>query len=321
MRILLIGATGQIGYALTRALSETLHQTSVLVRNKPKLGFPGNVRVLEARAFTADTFKQALREVDCAVYAVGLPERFSLDDQIFQQINYGIFKTFVETLKQSDVRRLVYISTYEVFQPMAGVIRETHPIADQGAMTPYFKAMTQAYALALETAQELDLALTTIHPAAVYGGRNTGDGFTNYIENLLNWRVWKIPVIIAGRFPIVHTASLATAIVHSLDKTGAYIVSDQMTSLSEMALTLRENARSYIPPTVPLRMVRSATAMLEFFARLFRIRPIMARVQLEFITKGWEPRPDRAQEDLGWKPKSLSQGLQNYLRERTSVIG
>lgn len=68
-------------------------------------------------------------------------------------------------------------------------------------------------------------------------------------------------------------------------------------------------------------MVRSGTAILEIFARLFRIRPIMAHVQLEFITKGWEPRPDRAQADLGWKPISLSQGLQNYLKERMSLLG
>jgi uncharacterized protein YbjT (DUF2867 family) len=45
MKVLLIGATGQIGYALTTALSQTSHQTAVLVRNKRKLAFPGSLIV------------------------------------------------------------------------------------------------------------------------------------------------------------------------------------------------------------------------------------------------------------------------------------
>ena len=207
------------------------------------------------------------------------------------------------------------------FQPVAGVMRETHPIADQYGMTPYFEAMTQANQLAIEFTQKMNLALTTIHPAAVSGGLNTGDGFTNYIKSLLNWRLRRIPVIIDGHFRIVHADSLATAILRSLGKPRAYIVSDQMTSLQKMALTLREHAKSYIPLRVPLWMAHSSTSMLEVFSRLFRIRPIMAEVQIEYITKGWEPRCDRAHEELGWQPLSLSRGIQKYLQDRTSLLG
>ena len=322
MRVLLIGATGQIGFALAEALSCTSHHTSVLVRDRGTLSFPPNISVLESKQFTTDAFYQALSAVDCVIYGVGLPEQFSLDDQLFHRVNFGLFKTFLEALQRSSVRRLVYISTYEVFQPIDGLIRETHPIAVQRGMTPYFKAMTQAYELALEFAARENVALTTIHPAAVYGGLNTGDGFTNYIENLLHWRLWKIPVIVEGRFPVVHADSLATAIVQSIGEAGAaYIVSDQMTSLKEVALTLRHHARSYVPPTAPLWMAHSTTGVLESLARLTRTKPVMARVQIEFITKGWEPRSERAEKDLGWKPWTLSEGIQKYLKDRGRLPG
>jgi nucleoside-diphosphate-sugar epimerase len=319
MKVLLIGATGQIGYALANALSRTDHQTSVLVRNTRTLTFPGNINVLESKEFTADPFSHALSEVECVIYGIGLPEQFSFDDQLFQRTNYDLFKTFLDALGQSAVRRLVYISTYEVFESVAGVIRETHPIADPGGVTPYFKAMIQAYQLAIESAKTMNLNLTTIHPAAVYGGLNTGDGFTRYIENLLNWRIWKTPVIINGQLPLIHADSLAGAIVESLEKPGAFIVSDQMTSLREIALRLREETRSYIPPTVPLPLAYASTSLLEFFARRLHIKPIMARVQLEFITKGWEPQADRAQRELGWQPLSLRQGIQKYLKDRMNL--
>jgi len=47
----------------------------------------------------------------------------------------------------------------------------------------------------------------------------------------------------------------------------------------------------------------------------------MSRVQLEFITKGLEPRSDRAQDEPGWKPLSLSQGISEYLKDRISLLG
>jgi nucleoside-diphosphate-sugar epimerase len=222
MNILLIGATGQIGYALTRALSQTVHRVSILVRDKHKLAFPESVRVHESREFTSDAFSTALRDVDCVIYGVGLPEQFSFDTRIFRQVNYDLFKLFIDVLNRSPVRRLIYISTYEVFKPIDVIIRESHPIADPHTMTPYFNAMTQAYQLVTERAKEMNLSLTTIHPAAVYGGRNTRDDFTNYIENLFHRRFWRAPVIINGRFPVVHADSLASAIIRALDKPGAY---------------------------------------------------------------------------------------------------
>ena len=321
MNILLIGATGQIGYALANTLSRTSHQTSMLVRNNRSLAFPENISVLETQSFTEDAFIQALHDVECVIYGAGLPEQFSFDDRVFERVNYSLFKTFLDVLKQSTVRHLVYISTYGVFQEIDGVIRETHPIADQHGMTPYFKAMTQAYQLVIEIAETLNLSLTTIHPASVYGGLNTGDGFTNYIENLLNRRFWRIPVIIEGQFPVVHTDSLAIAIVQSLDKTGAFIVTDQMTSLQEMAQTVRAHAKSLIPPTVPLWMAYASTVLLEFLALRLKKRPIMAQVQLEIISKGWEPKADRARLELGWQPIDLSQGIHKYLHDRKRLLG
>jgi dihydroflavonol-4-reductase len=315
MKILLIGATGQIGFALTRALSRTSYQISILIRDKHKLTFPENIKVVEANPFTTVAFHQAIQDMDYIIYAAGLPEQFSFDTHVFNRVNYNLFKTFLQSMQQSSVRRLIYISTYEVFQPIEKLIRENNPISDQWGVTPYFKSMIQAYQLVLKFVEEANITLTTIHPAAVYGGINTSDGLNNYIENLLHRRLWRIPVIVESRFPVVHVDSLATAIVQLIDHPGAYIVSDQMTSLREVALELHNHAKSYIPPVVPLWMGYLCTTLLEFLARLIRQRPIMSRVQIEFITKGWEPKSEKTQKELRWKPLSLCEGINKYLEE------
>ena len=316
MKVLLVGATGQIGYALAAALAASGHALTVLVRGE-RQGFPAGVRVLQAERFTPEVFAGALQGMDIAIYGVGLPEQFAFDTGVFDRVNLDIFRAFLAALEKTPVRRLVYISTYEVFQAVDGQIRETHAPTGLAGMSPYFQAMIKAYALAQAEAQRLGLRLTTIHPAAVYGGRNTGDGFTNYLENLVRWNLLKMPANVAGHFPVVHAASLADAIVRSLEHTGAYLVSEGMTSMPELARALRRHMRSYVPITLPRSLAYVSAAALEGLSWVTRRRPILARVQVDFITSGHQPLADKARAELGWQPMTLDQGLARYLRERS----
>jgi hypothetical protein len=121
-----------------------------------------------------------------------------------------------------------------------------------------------------------------------------------------------------GRFPVVHADSLSQAILASLNGNGAYIVSDQMATLKSIALILRQHADSYVPLTAPIQVARAGATLLEWAAARTRIRPIMARVQIDFITKGIEPFADRIIHEAGWQPRSLEQGLGEYcLTHRT----
>lgn len=319
MNILLVGATGQIGYALSYALVNAGHRLTVLVRNNT-LPFAPGVRVVQAPEFTTEVFSPLLADCDCAVYGVGLPEQFAFDTSIFERVNLGLFQTFTQAMERSPLRRLVYLSTYEVFEHRQLQIRETHPIADTATMSPYFRAMTQAYVHATQFAARTGTRLTTIHPAAVYGGLNTGDGFTNVIENLLNWRVWNMPTVLPGQFPLVHADSLAQAIVRALDADGAFLVSDGMHSLKSLAQALRTQARSYVPPQIPAGLAYAATALVEALGRALRFRPMLCKVQLDFITAGLEPLPDRAVQTLGWQPMPLADGLRRYLAERKQLL-
>lgn len=315
MKILLIGATGQIGYALTTALATSDHQLSALVRNRGKLRFPSNLEIMHFARFDAPAFKRALVNVDHVIYAAGMPEQFVFDDDIFERVNVSLLRLFLEQIPDN-VKHVTYISTYEVFEDRSGIIRESHPLADARQMSPYYRSMIEAYQLVRQFDAGSSTSLTTIHPAAVYGGRNTNQGFTNYIENLLHKRFWRLPFIIEGRFPLVHVNSLTDAIIRSLDVPGRFIVSDEMTTLREIARTVRSYADSYVPLTAPASVARLGTYLLEALSHVTRRPPMMARVQIEFITKGWEPQADRAMRELGWRPLGLARGIQQYLREK-----
>lgn len=303
------GATGQIGYAITGALATTQHEVSALVRRQGARVFPDHVRVIEAGTLDAGAFAEAVADVDHVIYAIGMPEQFVFDENIFHTVNVELLDLF---LKQLEDRGLTYISTYEVFEDVEGIIRESQGLADTAATTPYYRSMIEAYQLVSQVAVRPD-AITTIHPAAAYGGHNTGPGFTGYIENLLQKRFWRVPFVFDGRFPLVHVDSLADAVVRSLGVPGRFIVSDEMTTLKDIARTLRKYASSYVPPTAPVSVAKLGASLLEGLSRLTRRPPVMARVQIEFITKGWEPKPDKAIGELGWQPISVEKGLERYV--------
>jgi dihydroflavonol-4-reductase len=312
MKILLLGATGQIGYALTKVLAQTEHNVSVLVRSASGLLFPASVRVIEQQDFTSAALRAAMQDVDHVIFALGLPEQFLFDNSVFEKVNYELLATSLEAMRHSAVSRLTYISTYEVFGVINGTIRETHPVADDSRMTPYSRSKVRAYKLAVDFARQNGMQLTTIHPAAVFGGLNTGDGITGYMEKLSLWKWHLVPFINAGRFPVIHVDSLTDVIVKSLDAPGAYLVSDQMTTLQEIAQVIRKQIPSYVPVVMPLWVIRAGVFVMEAFAKVARVKPLTSTVQIDFLTRGWRPDPAKAIQELGWKPMDLEEGCRRF---------
>jgi hypothetical protein len=139
------------------------------------------------------------------------------------------------------------------------------------------------------------------------------------MENLASRNWHKLPFISPSSFPVVHVDSLTDAIVRSLDKPGAYIVSDQMTTLRDIAETMRKQTWSYIPLMVPLWLTMVGIHIIEAVARLFRVKPFASAVQIAFLTKGWRPSPDRAVAALGWTPMPLEEGIRRFLSARRSA--
>ena len=312
---MLLGATGQIGGALLEALSRAKHPVTALVRNT--LGpdkMPDNVEVLKRSEFTSEVLASALRHAEHAIYCLGPPEQFVFDADVFDRLHCRLLETFLQALRVSPVRTLTYVSTYEVFRAIDGVIEESHPIADAHDFSPYSQAKLRAYRRVTDFARDHGIALTTIHPAAVYGGRNTGRGITDYMENLASRKWYRAPFIGASSFPVIHVDSSSDLMVKGLNKPGAYIASDQMTSLQEIAEEMRLQHRTHVPIMMPLAAVNAGVALMEATAKLVPVVPLTSRVQMAFLTRGWRPSATKAMRDLGWKPMPLGAGIGRFLR-------
>ena len=71
---------------------------------------------------------------------------------------------------------------------------------------------------------------------------------------------------------------------------------------------------------MPAGVAYTAATLIEALGRALRRRPIMSRVQLDFINAGTEPLADRAMQKLAFRPLPLDEGLRRYLVDRAGLL-
>ena len=69
-----------------------------------------------------------------------------------------------------------------------------------------------------------------------------------------------------------------------------------------------------VPPVLPVPVARTLAAVGEVGARRLGIPPLLSRGQLYFLL--WNAKPDssKAQDELGWEPTPLEDGIAASLR-------
>jgi len=311
---LVLGATGQIGHALATAFS-AYGPVRILARNRPPEPFPSGIATEIRPVLDEAAFAAALQGCRTAVYALGSPNQWASDPAWFERNNVGLLNTFLRALERSTVRDLIYISTFEIFRPQEGIVREANGLTD-AALPPSFAAMRKAYDAVKEAEKRLGLRVVTLHPAAVFGGLDTANGFTSYLLSLARRMIWKSPAVVPGRFPLIHVDSLAAGAKAALDGAAwgeAFILSDVETNLAGMAAELqRQYPRAYRPITIPFSLAILNSNMMEALSRLTGKPPLISRDQLRYLSAGHGADASKAASALAWKPMPLEEGIRRF---------
>jgi hypothetical protein len=247
---------------------------------------------------------------DIIINCLGIPEQVVMDEEVFPSTNVDLLKVFLEEMILLGKTRLCYVSTFEMFKEKGRYISENHGILESDSgLSNYYRSMFNAFQMTSRLCLENGILLGTIHPAAVFGGKNTGHGVTEFIDNLVHNRFWRIPFIVRSHFPVVHIDSLCDAIIRSLGKSGSWIVSDGMTSLREIALIVNEAIGTRIPSAVPVSLAKGAAVALETVARMLKANAPITRKQLMYVTSNSVPIAEKAQVELGWVPQDIKTGI------------
>jgi nucleoside-diphosphate-sugar epimerase len=204
---------------------------------------------------------------------------------------------------------VVHTSTGDVFHADPGERYDETMLATYPKGTAYERSKQHAEQLAL--AARGDMELVIVNPAAVYGpGPGAMSLDTQLIEPVIRSR---LPALTPGGLGVVFSEGLATGHLLAADRGRdgeRYILSDRHVSLVELARTAKRVAgRGFVPPVLPLAVARALAAAGDAIARRTGIEPLVSRGQLEFLLWDAEPDSSKAQDELGWEPTQLEDGV------------
>jgi nucleoside-diphosphate-sugar epimerase len=246
--------------------------------------------------------------------AMGLPEQWLRDKGAFARVNADGTANVVRAAREAGVRRVVQTSTIDVFHAERGGRFDESQVAEYPKGTAYERSKQEAERLALAAAGEMELVFA--NPAGVYGPGPAGSASfeDDLFKPLLKRR---LPALPPGGMGLTHVDGVASGHLLVADRGGdhqRYILCDRHVALRELCETVVRIAhRGWVPPTMPAGVATALAGAGEAVARLTGVKPLMPRGQLHFFR--WDARPDstRAQEELGWEPTPLEDGLRSAL--------
>ena len=323
-RVLVTGANGHVGYNLVKLLAEKGYSVRAGVRDKDdakktrplrELG----VEVVSAELMKPETLPPALEGVDglfqvAAVYRIVArdPQREIVEPSVVGGLNA------LRAAKAAGVRKVVFTSSIAAVGSDAPPDK---PLTEQdwndGAVSPYFIAKTQAEKKAWAFAKESGLDLVVIAPGAIIG-----PGFFRHTPSTLMFELilrGQMPFALPTGFTFVDVRDVARA--HLLayereDAHGRYLACDRYFDMPELMKFLRELDPSLKAPTRTLpRWVLPVLPALEWLQHAFTGAPrqVTRKMVAELGGRRQHASSERLRRELGWEPMDFAQSVRDTL--------
>jgi dihydroflavonol-4-reductase len=312
VRVLVTGATGKVGGATARALLDRGDEVRALVRDPARAAdlLPTGVELAAGDVTDPASLASAVEGCELVFNAMGLPEQWVRDEGIFERVNARGAENVTRAASQAGVRRAVHTSTIDVFHAERGGRMDESTLATYPKGTAYERSKQHAEELAL--AARGDMELVIVNPAGVYGPTPASSvGFDD--EFFAPLVAGRLPALPLGGMGMVFDAGVARGQLLAADRGRdgeRYILCDRHMSLREVAELVVETAgRGRVPPTMPGGLLRASAVLGEWLAGVAGIPPLVSRGQLHFFA--WDAWPDsgKAQDELGWEPTPIEEGV------------
>ncbi len=317
MRALVTGATGKVGHSIARALLERGDDVHVLVRNPGRASsqLPPGVQAFKGDVTEPASVEKAAAGCELVFNAMGLPEQWFADPDIFERVNARGTETVVLAAAAAGARRVVHTSTIDVFHAPPGTAFDESEVADYPKGTAYERSKQHAEQLALAAAAETGVELVIVNPAAVYGPGPPSSASLELglLRPVVEGQRAAVPLLPPGGLPMVYSTGLATG--HLLAAARGvpderYILCDGHMSFRELAETaVRLAGRGRVPAVMPVPLANAIAAAGELASRAIRKPPLLPKGQLHFFLWDARPQSGKAQRELGWVPTPLEEGL------------
>ncbi|HCI81846.1 MAG TPA: hypothetical protein DHW02_19395 [Ktedonobacter sp.] len=316
MTLLVTGATGFLGSALTTALVKRQNEAvRVLVRDEAKARemFGDGVEVVRGDITDVEQVQRAVDGVSIVYHLVGRLYHPSVPASLYRETHVEGTRILLDACKhQQQIQRIVHCSTTGVLGATGSTpANEDAPFAPTN---PYEATKLEGELLALKAQREDGLPVSVVRPGLVYG---PGDLHLLSFFTTINKG---IPPIIDGGKALIHPvyiddmtdafilcAERPQAIGHSYN-----IAGDAPVSFRQLATAIAHALNKPEPRgDIPLWLANSASDIFSVIPGFQGERAPLTRSRVKFLTNSRVYSIERARTSLGYSPSvGLDEGMQ-----------
>ena len=251
VRVLVTGATGKVGHAVTRALLEREDEVRALVRDTAA-AIPAGAEPVHGDVRDTESLVEAVRGCELVFNAMGLPEQWLPEEGAFHEVNALGSESVARAARAAGVRRLVHTSTIDVFHAPRGGRFDESELAGYPKGTAYERSKQEAERLVLDASGGMDVVL--VNPAGVYGPGPSGGASLeeDFFAPLVRKR---LPAVPPGGMGLCFTEGVAAGHLLAAERGRPgerYILCDRHVRMRELAeAVVRVAGRGRLGPDPP----------------------------------------------------------------------
>lgn len=307
--ILVTGAAGHIGNVLVRELVERGEKVRALILpGEDTTSIYGlDIEVIVGNVLDTDSLNRAMRGVDIVYHLAGIISILPDKDELMWKVNVEGTRNVLAAAKKANVKRLVHTaSIHALSRNWIGRINEDVPFDPDTTAGGYDRTKAAASLLVLDAVKE-GLDAVIVCPTGVIGphdyrGSEMGDLIKDWLRKRLNF-------IVKGAYDFVDVRDVAHGHILACERGRSgevYILSGWQIKVLELKHYVQNAIGKRIPTiTLPMWMAKMGAKFMPFFYKITRRRPRFTDYSLETLQSNSEVSSDKAQKELGYKPREL----------------
>ncbi len=316
--VLVTGASGFTGSALTNELAARGYQVTALVRETSDLSLlnqahleSGQVKLHRGDVRDAQAVNAAVQGVDTVYHIAALYRTAKHSDQAYWDVNVAGTQNVLDAAKQHSVRRTLHCSTIGVH----GGVKEI-PADEESAYDPsdvYQVTKLEGERLA-QKAIAAGQAVSIVRPAGIYG-----PGDMRFLKLFSMVKSERFIMFGSGEtlLHMVFIQDLVSGMILAATEDGGLgqtmiLAGEEYVSLNDLVKLVGEaTGSSGRPWRFPMGPLMVAATLCEFACKPLGIEPPLHRRRAAFFTKDRAFSIERAKRLIGYAPEvSLQVGLQ-----------
>ena len=309
MRVLVTGATGNLGPFVVEALHADGHQVRALVRESSDRTWlnANNVEAVEGDILQPGSLDPAVESMAAVIHLAGLHDSWAPRAQDFFEANVDGACNVRDAARAAGAHRLVFVSSGSTIGEEEDEVGDETTVRRDYALSDYERSKVEAEAVLLDDASPLDVVV--VNPGTVYGpGDATGTG-----QALIGALSGRLGVSVDEPVPWVFMQDVARGIAAALVRGrpgDRYILAGN--NLSRLAFLRRAvelaDLDYDIRPASPLAWQAFAT-IYSLPAWIKRRRPVISRAAVRIALHGSQLDGSKATRELGLTYTPLDDGL------------